>query len=136
MPLEKQTLIRASPHSEGNPSQIPLLLGLETDQERVCVIVVTGCPAGYGGYGFLAAGFEGEREAESQSRKVRPGQAIPGLVSKHQSLNSTQIMEFCGSTQYISSLYDGLRKRDFRERIVIKLFQITAGRRDNTNTFR
>lgn len=67
-------MVRACPHSEGNPLQIPLLLmGLEMDQEWVCVVVVTGCPTGYGGGGFLAADFKGERDAKSQSKKARPG---------------------------------------------------------------
>jgi len=44
------------------------------NQEQVCVVVVTDCPAEYGGDGYLAAGFEGERDAKSKSKKARPGQ--------------------------------------------------------------
>lgn len=98
--------------------------------------VVRGCPAGYGGDGFLAAGGEGDRDAKSQSKKARPGQATPGLMNKNQSLNTIQKMEFCGSFQYTSSLYDeGLHKTGFRERLAMQLFQITAvgGNRDDIN---
>lgn len=94
--------------------------------------VVTGCPAGYEGDGFLAAGFEGKRDAK------RPGQATPGLRNKKQNLKPIQKMEFCGSSQYVIFLYgEGLRKTVFRERMVMQLFQITTvgGNRDDTNTF-
>lgn len=56
-------MVRVCLHSEGNPLEIwPLLMGLETDQERVCVAAVTDCAAGYGDDRFLAAGFQDRKD--------------------------------------------------------------------------
>lgn len=75
MPLGEQTVVRACPCSEGNPSQIPLLLmGLEMEHEWVCVAVVMGCPAGYGGRWIPGTRFLRVRVIQ-RAKVKRPGHA-------------------------------------------------------------
>lgn len=130
-------VVRACPYSEGNLSQIPLpLVRLEMEQEQLAVVAVTAGLSGCRGDKFLAADFESERDAKSQTKKARPGHTrTHGQESELKSYLKKRNFVVLSNTSSPCVMKDS--RRQFLERKIMQLFQTTAvgGNRADTNTF-